>query len=424
MNSSHSGRLYTEQEKIELINNLNFEVAHRVVQFKRELEDRLENFRMTQETSLSYIPKAVRNMTMRDFGNLYNGSVPAAVRGHQKAKFVSERGEDALEKIDKSTRKRKWVESQETDGEMSTSGSNPEISRITKSARTMPPSPNKLAGSSTGPGTVQRARLLASSDAKGRSAPSSPSPQKMRPPFNSSLNPNNRTLPRPVSPAKTLASKASDASLRQRVPSSATFNPALSKTTSYPRYPLKDDNKGGSHNVFAAASGALGDGKGGTSTTSQTLRRTKSTINVRRDPSFATHVVPEGAHLRTVSQTSIYSSTQDSSTTHSRTNSQATTPPSFELESTQPDSLDITPTRPASTMDLRPNPAMPFPSLARSYSVTISTKDGHLLEFDPLQTSPGALDALEGITTSAKKQARQDMGRLMQAVVDKWKITP
>lgn len=54
--------------------------------------------------------------------------------------------------------------------------------------------------------------------------------------------------------------------------------------------------------------------------------------------------------------------------------------------------------------------------------VAIPTKDGHVLEFDPLLTSPGALDALVGITDSAKKQAREEMGRLIQATVDKWKI--
>ena len=70
-----------------------------------------------------------------------------------------------------------------------------------------------------------------------------------------------------------------------------------------------------------------------------------------------------------------------------------------------------------------PRPVPPHRHL-RSFSalVAIPTKDGHLLEFDPLQTSPGALDALEGITDSAKKHARAEMGRLMQAAVDKWKI--
>lgn len=106
-------------------------VAHRTDQFRRELADRLENFKENQGTLLSHIPKAVRNMTMREFGNTYNGNIQAAVRGYQKAKFVSERGQNVLEKIDKSTRKRKWVASQEADGEMSQSGSNPDL-RATK----------------------------------------------------------------------------------------------------------------------------------------------------------------------------------------------------------------------------------------------------------------------------------------------------
>lgn len=110
-------------------------VAHRAIQFRNELAHCLENFKLTQETLLSHIPKSVRTMTMRDFGRLYNGNVQAAVRGHQKAKFMSERGEQALEKIDKDTRKRKWVESQENDSEMSQSGSNSDLTRAAKNRK-------------------------------------------------------------------------------------------------------------------------------------------------------------------------------------------------------------------------------------------------------------------------------------------------
>lgn len=85
---------------------------------------------MNQETLLSHIPKSVRSMTMRDFGEKYKGNVQAAVRGVQKAKFVNERGESALEKIDKSTRKRKWVASQETESDAPVHG---DVSRATKS---------------------------------------------------------------------------------------------------------------------------------------------------------------------------------------------------------------------------------------------------------------------------------------------------
>jgi hypothetical protein len=54
--------------------------------------------------------------------------------------------------------------------------------------------------------------------------------------------------------------------------------------------------------------------------------------------------------------------------------------------------------------------------------VAVPTRDGHLLEFDPLLTSPGALDKLEGITDSAKKQAKEDMSKLVQAAVAKWTV--
>jgi hypothetical protein len=71
-----------------------------------------------------------------------------------------------------------------------------------------------------------------------------------------------------------------------------------------------------------------------------------------------------------------------------------------------------------------PAPQMALPAFLGTVTalVTIPTKDGHLLEFDPLQTSPGTLDALEGISDSAKKQAREEMARLVQAAVNMWKI--
>ena len=53
----------------------------------------------------------------------------------------------------------------------------------------------------------------------------------------------------------------------------------------------------------------------------------------------------------------------------------------------------------------------------------IPTKDGHVLEFNPLLASPSELDhALDGITNSAKKQAREDMAKLVQVALSKWKI--
>jgi hypothetical protein len=57
-----------------------------------------------------------------------------------------------------------------------------------------------------------------------------------------------------------------------------------------------------------------------------------------------------------------------------------------------------------------------------SARVAVPTRDGHMLEFDPLVTSPMALDRLEGITESAKKQAKEDMSKLLQQAVLKWNI--
>lgn len=164
----------------------------------------------------------------------------------------------------------------------------------------------------------------------------------------------------------------------------------------------------------------LQDEPEGSATGDRTLKRMKSSIIVRRDPSV---IFPNGLHSRTESQASFYtaSSSRTTSSSHSRDNSQIT-----ELVTPKPQTLGAfrfpsaaQPTN--ANTDVTPRPA---PSHNRTFSalVAIPTKDGHLLEFDPLQTSPRALDALEGISDSAKKQAKAEMGRLIQATVDKWKI--
>lgn len=128
---------------------------------------------MHQEGQVSRIPKQVRNMKMREFGGKYNGNVQAALRGFQKEKFVAAGGEGGLGELDKDARKRKWVASQEVD---SGDGKDLDFSKAPKNGQTsqglpLPTesdpllarttsSPKKIAGSSTGPGTAQRARLF------------------------------------------------------------------------------------------------------------------------------------------------------------------------------------------------------------------------------------------------------------------------
>lgn len=147
----------------------------------------------------------------------------------------------------------------------------------------------------------------------------------------------------------------------------------------------------------------------------RTLKRTKSSIIVRQDPSL----LANGRHSRTDSQLSLYAPTEVASLTHSREPSQSLhsypgKPPSYSSQFPNPPAaLD-----PQTTPKTKLHHSTSFSAL-----IAIPTKDGHLLEFDPLQTSPGALEALDGISDSAKKQARLEVGHLVQAAVEKWKVS-
>ena len=157
-----------------------FSVAHRTRQFEAWLTDCLENFTMHQEGQVSRIPKQVRTMTMREFGDKYDGSIQSALRGFQKERLAAAGADATLGEIDKSMRKRKWAASQDLEAEASGLGhtKEPDSQRMSKNgasnsllraistegqamlARTNPFSPKKATGSSTGPGTTQRSRLL------------------------------------------------------------------------------------------------------------------------------------------------------------------------------------------------------------------------------------------------------------------------
>ncbi|KAJ7644081.1 hypothetical protein FB45DRAFT_783841 [Roridomyces roridus] len=410
--------MFSIDEKQQLIANLDIEVSHRKAQLKSWLNDHLHNFSIHQEGLVSRIPKQVRAMKMRDFGAKYNGNIQAALRGVQRERFVAA----GATEIDKSTRKRKWVASQED-----ASG---DSQKAAKNAR-LTTSPQKKAGSSTGPGTAQRARILAAAGAKASSmsrAFGSPSPHKVRPPFNNNTSTH---LPRaPVSPSK--LKQTTNAQPRARVPSINTFNPMVPKTVGYPggtvRLPRKDEsvlsvNGSPIINPYDVWQDHAEVGGG----PSRALKRTKSSITIHRDPSFSLAANggaspdPSRPVSRAASHSSLFSHQSSSSS----------------LGGTQP--LPRAPTQmhghtKSQTQFLQfkfPQPAGPPPTTPRVPShtrtqstlpVTLSTTDGHLLAFDVLQTSPGEIDALEGISDSAKKQAREEMRMLVRAAVDKWTI--
>jgi hypothetical protein len=145
MEQPNTKRKYSKEEKRQLLANLDIEgefnslikhnlttlitpstVEHKVRQFEAWLSDTLENFRIHQDGQISRVPKLVRGLTMREFGEKYNGDVQAALRGLQREKMgvgVDPGGEGDSE-MDKSMRKRKWVASVEAEAEGSKSFKN------------------------------------------------------------------------------------------------------------------------------------------------------------------------------------------------------------------------------------------------------------------------------------------------------------
>ena len=249
---------------------------------------------------------------MREFGEKYNGDMQAALKGIQKERMG---GADAVAEIDKTTRKRKWVASQEAE---------------------------------------------AAAD------------------------------PRPVSPTKlfpTITSKTGTARAPKRHENMLSMNGSPIANP----YGLGMEwfAEGGDHDDDGEQETIREDGK----------RKRANSIIVRRDPSFSLQAAPfpngKGLHSRAKSQSNLLSSQSATSSQHP-----------------QPKHHPKTPQAPPRLGNWGFGTAL----------ITIPTKDGHLLEFDPLQTSPGAFDALEGISDSAKKHAKEDMGRLVQGALSKWKI--
>ncbi|KIK39688.1 hypothetical protein CY34DRAFT_807971 [Suillus luteus UH-Slu-Lm8-n1] len=419
-----TSRKYTPEEKQQLLQNLDIEVEHRVRQLEEWLADALKNFRLHQEGLISRIPKLVRGVTMGEFADTYNGDIQACLRG-----LVG--GAPPNLEIDRETRKRKWEEASE--GE-----------RAVKNAKTMHATPKRKPPPAN-TGTAQRVRTFSAAVPRtpGHIRPTlrlpSVSPQK---PSAFRTSPSKLRAPSPFrvppSPGKSMPWNAKPPSQAKRPPTSATFAPTLpAKTPAYPtlRAPRRDESmlslngsplanpyklglewfateeeeEEGIHDMDVKTKGkgkeaqaqldTQGDGK--------TLRRINSIV-IRRDPSVP--LVPSSSTQTTFSQTHsrANSQIQNHNRMHSRTAARVPEPPAL-----KPATPSLVPSSSLSSL--------PSSSSARAV-VAISTSDGHVLEFDPLQTSPRALDALVGITDSAKKHAREEMGRLVQAAVNKWSI--
>ena len=56
-------------------------------------------------------------MTLREFGEKYQGNLESALRGYQKEKLAAAGIDGSTDEIDRSERKRKWVASHEVDSD-------------------------------------------------------------------------------------------------------------------------------------------------------------------------------------------------------------------------------------------------------------------------------------------------------------------
>jgi len=178
----------------------------------------------------------------------------------------------------------------------------------------------------------------------------------------------------------------------------------------YANWLRADDNANGDREDGKGSrggGGVEGNGKkGGHKRTNSIIIRSVSNSSVAsssRPPNSKDQSQSQGQHSRSNSQTTLHPNTN--------TNGNGFIPTRHH-NSTSPTVLDP-PDNPFSF-------ALPSRPVAL---VSVPTKDGHVLEFDPLQTSPGEIDALEGISDSAKKQAKDDIARLVMQAVERWKIT-
>lgn len=463
MKVPQSIRKYTPEEKQQLVKNLDIEgmhlsflhsscrpqralvrtddvviaprrhtVEHRVRQLEEWLTVALENFRLHQEGLISRIPKLVRGVSMGEFADKYNGDIQACLRGLQ-----SERMGGTEFEIDKDTRKRKWAAAQEEaeasgsgqgqEGDQTRAAKNGEISsvpgayptRLTKdrSARIMTATPKKPVGRSS-----NTARTFAVNRTPGALRTTTTRPPIPKP----SPSPHKPNKLPPFVPVR--ATSPAKQTQRARPPTSATFNPTMlpPKAPTYPslRAPRHDENMLSVNGSPLANPYTLGlgwfagedieedeeashrQGKGKEKQTdnqpSKTLRRVNS-ITIRRDPS-----------VNLVSSSSSSSQPPTNGTSHAR-ETQYAAPRTAARARTQRLS-------PSDASNEAPVPSALAPSSSASALVSIPTKDGHLLEFDPLTTSPRAFDKLVGITDSAKKQAKEEMARLVKEAVRKWVI--
>lgn len=103
---SKVSRRYTTEEKAQILANFDLEGAHpckpkrlppahtvyrtvddKIRRFRTRLEDMLADFLVRHENEITRIPRAIRPMSVAEFGDKYNGSITECLQGLAKVKL-------------------------------------------------------------------------------------------------------------------------------------------------------------------------------------------------------------------------------------------------------------------------------------------------------------------------------------------------
>ncbi|KAI4519421.1 hypothetical protein K525DRAFT_258507 [Schizophyllum commune Loenen D] len=397
------------------------ETDARILEHRRQLDFQIEAFKQRQETLITALPRTVRSMTMREFMTKYDGDVKAAIAGQSGrvgagglggiASTSSGRVADLVAQAqmqkEELNKKRKRVED--------------DLDAL-RAAKRSPQKATAVMREGT-PLKTLTDRFLSPSPSKKRLIQT---PTRQTP---SRIHPSRMQSPSRVHDATPRVQVTTPS--RVRPPTIATFSPALtlSKTPKYP----------GSHTLASGSSyQTISGSPNRTLAGSPTRLLAGSPSRIRNDspnrlnasaagsparripvkgriivhkldsqPSTSTSLTATGASL---ALSSIFAKARDSPSAFAATPRSASNP--APPPSSRPVATPLTPRRAHSTLGLRTS----------TLGVRIPTIDGHVLELDPLTNSPGDLDRLQGISTRAKQEAREEMGRLVEGAMRKWRV--
>ncbi|KZT60127.1 hypothetical protein CALCODRAFT_492890 [Calocera cornea HHB12733] len=335
---------YSYEEKQSILENLDIEVADKKRRFDDYLDRLLKSFLLRQESEVTRIPRSLRGMTIRDFGEKYNGDIKYCMETMARERL----GEEGLQELDASARKRKRQEfPQEQELENTKPSKTPR--KVVPLSKKPAPTPSRTPN-----------RMLFGRGARSPLAPRN-GPDGFRPPFAST-------------PLKTSASVPVPAKSTTRPPTARTFNPLLPSTPAFPRK----------------------------------VKRNESLMSVNGSP-LENPYDYLGLDVESSGEIEVPKSLKDQ----------------LHAAAGGPSKAGLAAGKKRTSISLRREPSLSASTLAKAKPtalLSVPTKDGHIIEFDPLITSPDELDELEGITESARKKAREDMIKLVQQTLSKWTL--